>query len=355
MKKIKIMLAGFVNYPNAQNINCANIAKHLDKTKFDVHALYIGGYPVDKKAYKKAGITLHYINQHRYLQELTLWRALAFGNYDIFYMPKEDAPFLKFATKNQKRKLMVSSIEGVITETTNQEPAYKDFMLHSMYDIFSISHCIADSVQKYYNRTTDVLPLGVNKISNMQNIERKSVKNIIWAGNVKENKRPMFLMECAKAFPELHFTMIGDGDMMETVKAFIVEHQLTNVTLTGRIPNEQVYDYMQKSDLLLMTSEFEGLPKVIQEAAQCGLPSIYMANNYTVDFIENGVNGYAVYSLGEMQEKLQGLLDDQEKYREMSKQTKDNIQEYTWNKLIPKYEAWFTDVLERYQKEKGNK
>lgn len=29
-KKIKIFLGGYVNFPNAQNINCDNIAKYLD-------------------------------------------------------------------------------------------------------------------------------------------------------------------------------------------------------------------------------------------------------------------------------------------------------------------------------------
>ena len=40
MKKIKIFLGAYVNFPNAQNINCDNIAKYIDKEKFDVHVMY---------------------------------------------------------------------------------------------------------------------------------------------------------------------------------------------------------------------------------------------------------------------------------------------------------------------------
>ncbi len=266
-------------------------------------------------------------------------------------MPKVDPLFREYAAKRKDKKLMVSSIEGVITEI---EEEYKTFMLDNMYDIFSISSCIATSVEKYYNRKTDVLPLGVNQIL-VQDRVHKEIKSIVWVGNIKANKRPMYLVEIAKRFPQLQFTMIGDGDLQDQVKAYIAENQLSNVVLTGRIPNDEVYAYMQKADLLLMTSEFEGLPKVIQEAAQCGLPSIYMANNYSVDFIENGGNGYEAYSLEEMVEKLQYLLDNPNVYQETSKKAAEVIQEYTWEKLIPKYESWFTNVLERYRNERGNK
>ncbi len=146
--------------------------------------------------------------------------------------------------------------------------------------------------------------------------------------------------------------MIGDGDMQIEVEEYISSHGLSNVKLTGRIPNKEVYKHMQGADILLMTSEFEGLPKVIQEAAQCGVPSIYMANNYTVDFIKNGENGWGVYSIQEMQEKIKTLLTSPGMYNKLSENAKKTIAEYSWEKLIPKYEAWFIDTLKRYQTER---
>ena len=38
----KILLAGYLNYINAQNINCIDIAKSLDQTLFDVTLLRLG-------------------------------------------------------------------------------------------------------------------------------------------------------------------------------------------------------------------------------------------------------------------------------------------------------------------------
>ena len=41
MKKKKIFLAAYVNYLNAQNINCRSIANHLDKTKYEIKTVIL--------------------------------------------------------------------------------------------------------------------------------------------------------------------------------------------------------------------------------------------------------------------------------------------------------------------------
>ena len=88
--KTKIFLGGYVNFPNAQNINCDNIAKHLDKERFEVHVMYSSRFPVDKTPYKKAGIHLHKLIHHRYIwfwnKLFTMWAT----NCDIYYLPKSE-------------------------------------------------------------------------------------------------------------------------------------------------------------------------------------------------------------------------------------------------------------------------
>lgn len=348
--KTKIFLGAYVNFPNAQNVNCDHIAKYLDKEKFEVHALYTHKLPVDKSAYKAAGIHLHKLIHHRYIwfwsKLFAMWRT----NCDIYYLPKMEPMDRLFAKwKRKSKKLFISSLEGVITSTTNNTPQMVAYHTEHMDNSFAISNCIADSAKQFWNVRMEVLPLGVAKLP-CKAEEKQTVSRVIWVGNVKANKRPRYLIEIANKFPQLHFTMVGDGDMDGQIREKIAEYGLKNVTLTGRIPNEKVYEKMQESDLLLMTSEFEGLPKVIQEAAQCGLPSIYMAENYKVDFLKDGVNGYEAYSLDQMMEKLNYLLENPDIYREMSQNAAQIIREYTWENLIPKYEEYFLRKLEEKRK-----
>lgn len=350
MKKTKIFLGAYVNFPNAQNVNCDNIAKYLDKEKFEVHIMYTSKKPVDKKAYKEAGIHLHRLIHHRFIWFWSKLFTMVLANCDIYYLPKSE-PMDKLLAKLFKRskRVCIASVEGVVTEGTNNTPEYIRYFLEEMDTAFAISKCIAESIKIHWGVDMPVLPLGV-ATKQVQSSPKDKIQNVIWVGNVKANKRPQYLLEIASAFPQLQFTMIGDGDMQNWVKQTIQKENLQNVRLTGRIPNERVYEHMQKNDILLMTSEFEGLPKVIQEAALCGMPSIYMAENYTVDFLEDGVNGYGVYSLEEMMEKLQYLLNNPTEYKVMALKANEAIQPYTWENLIKQYENYFITQLETKRK-----
>ena len=347
MKKIKIFLGAYVNFPNAQNINCEHIARYLDKDKFEVHTMYTGKLPIDKKKYEEQGVVLHRLIHHRYIwfwnKLFTMWRV----NADVYYMPKMEPMDKLFAKWGKgRKKVFVSSVEGVVTETTNNTPEVKEFFMKTMDASFAISNCIAESVKKFWNADMPVLPLGVETIEDKVSF-RDTLVNVVWVGNIKANKRPQYLIECARQFPQLKFIMIGDGDMQRDILQMIEAERFANVTLTGRIPNSEVYEYLQKSDLLLMTSEYEGLPKVIQEAAQCGVPSIYMNENYSVDFIEQGVNGFGVASLRDMSEKIQYLLDNPKEYQQMSVNAQRVIQKYTWKNLIKQYEKYFVEQFNR--------
>ena len=345
--KTKIFLGAYVNYPNAQNINCDHIAKHLDKEKFEVHTMYTSSMPIDKEKYMQMGIHLHKLIHHRYIwfwsKLFCMWRA----NCDIYYLPKSEKMDVIFARANKRtNKLFVASVEGVVTENSNNTSEFRDYFIEKMDCFFSISDCIGDSVKRHWAKKEPVLPLGVARV-NVEVEEKTCINSVIWVGNIKANKRPHYLIDVAKRFPRLRFTMIGDGDMQQEIESRIQEENIQNVRLTGRIPNDQVYQHMKSHDLLLMTSEFEGLPKVIQEAAQCGLPSIYMAENYTVDFLKDGENGYGVCSLRDMCDKLERLVAEPELYATMSKNARRIIQDYTWPKLISKYEAYFLQELDK--------
>ncbi len=351
MDKIKIFLGAYVNFPNAQNINCDNIAKYLDKDKFEVHIMYTTMCPVDKKAYKEAGIVLHKLWHRRIVWRWSKLYHMKKAKCDIYYLPKMEEMDIAFAKKHKgKGKVFISSIEGVVTETTNNTEEYKNYHTKTMDESFSISNCIKESVKKFFGAETYVLPLGVSDRSDTEVCKKTNVKNVIWVGNIKANKRPMLLVDCAKSFPNVDFLMIGDGDMQADVEAEILRSDIKNLVITGRIPNEKVYEYMKKNDLLLMTSEFEGLPKVTQEAALHAIPSIYINENYRVDFIKDGVNGYGVKDIEEMKEKVQYLLDNPEVFQKLSKNAFDIIQSYTWSNLIKDYEKYFEEVYTKYSK-----
>ena len=356
MKKIKIFLGAYVNFANAQNINSDNIAKYLDKEKFEVHAMYTSKMPIKKKTYKEKGIILHRLWHRRIVWKWSKLFEMKRAKCDIYYLPKMEEMDFKFAKKHKgKGKVFVSSVEGVVGEQIPIEDINaKNYFNKLMDDYFSISGCIRDSVLNIYNYDSRVLYLGVNQIAK-EVADKKNINNIAWIGSVIDRKRPKLLLECAKAFPDLNFTMMGDGDKQSEVLEIIEKEELSNVKCLGRVPNDKVYEELKNADLLLMTSDKEGLPKVISEAMMFSAPSIYINECYNVDYIENGVNGFAVKDIEEMKEKVQYLLDNPNVYQEMSKNAFETIQKYTWSNLIKDYEEYFINVYNKYGKNKGNK
>ena len=65
-------------------------------------------------------------------------------------------------------------------------------------------------------------------------------------------------------------------DIAEKVVAIARESmgEIKFVVMDGETPPDQVPTFMQASDCLLFTSDFEGSPTVIQEAMACALPIV---------------------------------------------------------------------------------
>lgn len=351
MKKIKIFLGAYVNFPNAQNINCDHIARYIDKSKFEVHTMYTSKMPVDKKAYKAMGIKLHKLWHHRIVWVWSKLWAMKRAKCDIYYLPKQEKMDAIFAKKHKgKGKVFISSVEGVVGEQIPaDDESAKEYFTKLMDESFSISRCIQQSVKNCWQYDSEVLYLGIDEADGGFK-QKKKVQNIVWVGSVSERKRPQLLLECAKSFPQLNFTMIGDGEKSQEIIERIRVENIQNVRYLGRIPNEKVYEELKTADLLLMTSDKEGLPKVIGEAMTSSVPAIYINECYTVDYIQDGVNGFGVSNIHEMKEKVQYLLDNPTIYQEMSKQSFETIQKYRWSALIKEYETYFERALKKYAK-----
>lgn len=351
MKKIKILLAGYVNFPNAQNVNCDNIAKYLNKDIFDVHVLALSTKPINKQMYKNSNIHVHRIIGHKFVWYIQRYLNMYLNDYDIYYLPKMESVDINFVKKFKNKKCIISSVEGVVGKQIKIDDLKSKNYYFSCSNIFSISQCIRESVKKIWGKNTAVLYLGIDdKQKNI--IKKQQIKNIVWIGSFIERKRPKFFIELAKEFTNLNFYMIGDGELFDDINNYVEKHNIKNVNFLGRIQNYEVYKNLKNMDLLVMTSETEGLPKVIGEAMSYSIPVIYINENYDVDYINNDINGYAVKNLEQMKEKIYYLVVNNEKYQSLSKNAFYTIHNYYWRNLIKDYENYFISVYKKYEKDK---
>lgn len=95
----------------------------------------------------------------------------------------------------------------------------------------------------------------------------------------------------ARELPECHFLLVGDGPLRAEVEAMISARGLSDrTTLTGL--RRDVADMLAAMDVFLLTSLWEGLPRVIPQAMAMGVPEVSSRADGTAEAIEDGGSGY---------------------------------------------------------------
>ena len=88
-----------------------------------------------------------------------------------------------------------------------------------------------------------------------------------WIARVTGVKNPMLALEVADAMPDTHFVLAGGGDLLDQVKA----KAPSNVSVIGWAKAEDLFG---ASDIILSTSENEGMPVALIEAQLAGKPVV---------------------------------------------------------------------------------
>jgi glycosyltransferase involved in cell wall biosynthesis len=95
---------------------------------------------------------------------------------------------------------------------------------------------------------------------------------IVFLGRFHVQKRPQWIVQLG-ADSGIPVLMIGDGELKQELHDLADELQ-ANVDFTGFLPNP--WKILQKGDVLVLTSKFEGKPLVIEEALLRGIPVLAM-------------------------------------------------------------------------------
>ena len=97
--------------------------------------------------------------------------------------------------------------------------------------------------------------------------------------------------------------------------------------LEGAKPQQGILEIMRASDILLVPSRLEGMPKVTLEAAATGLPSIVF-NDYRASPVLQGVTGFQVESVDEMVKFLGGRIADESLRKRMGLEARNHIRKF---------------------------
>lgn len=112
---------------------------------------------------------------------------------------------------------------------------------------------------------------------------------------MKPQKAPLDFVRVAARVaarrPEAQFLFVGDGELREAMEAEIARLDLAkSFRLAGW--RRDVPAVMRCLDVFVLTSLWEGLPRVYLEAMACGVPVVGTRVDGAAEVVQDGVNGY---------------------------------------------------------------
>ena len=172
-------------------------------------------------------------------------------------------------------------------------------------------------------------------------------------GRLDKQKNPLDFIEAAaivkKEYPMAQFIIAGDGSLRQACEALIRERNLeSSFFLLGyRNDIDQILPVMT---MMVLSSLWEGLPVVFQEAMSAGKPIV--ANNVdgASDVVIDGKTGFLVtpHNVDEMAHRILYLLQNEALCAQMGATAKQNSELFSSEKMVENMEALYRELFVAY-------
>ena len=149
-------------------------------------------------------------------------------------------------------------------------------------------------VRRWLGRADEVIVLSgfLKEIFDQYNIPCVVIPNIVVLQPQQERTRdiapkfisirhlePLYNIPCIlrayeqvlKVHPDATLDILGQGSQREELEAYVQEHRLSGVNFVGQVPNQQIYDYLAKADIMLSAPKIDNMPVSLLEAMNAGL------------------------------------------------------------------------------------
>jgi len=353
-RKIKLFLGGYLNVSNAQNINCAAIARHINKEKFEVAILelYKGNIKYDKIDYPGIRVIRCF-----YPHKISKIWGYFFGVFysDICYLPKwSDIPMYLLIVINLLGKRVFTTIDCAFSqdyENIYSKLFIKKENIKSFLVKFNRVYCISQFIKNDKNTPKisciqeDILPFGSEFLkTDLQRNAQEKVSKVVFVAHSMVRKGLNDYVEISKRFPGIEFLIIGPKQADIDVEKIVDSSFEKNIVWLNTLDRNGLFEILQKVHLHILPSRIEGFPKMILDAAACGVPSLVYSDYGAEEWLKNGENGFVVNSIEEMFAVINLLKNDSEVWHKISERSKEIAEKYNWNTVIKKWEIVIESV-----------
>lgn len=176
---------------------------------------------------------------------------------------------------------------------------------------------------------------------------------IIFIGRLVPQKSPLLFLEVIKrlqneAIP-FEVVILGDGELKNKMEEFVEKNQLFPIAFKGKVSHAEVLKELSRSNLLISTSESEGMSLAILEAISTGVYVVATDVSGNDNMIMEGINGNLVPKQDPLEignkvkafyyEKLLKNYTYPDNYLELM----DNL--FSWDKIAKQYIHLFSEII----------
>lgn len=174
-------------------------------------------------------------------------------------------------------------------------------------------------------------------------------KRFICVGRLNYQKGIDLLIEACRIVKDKlygwHVDIYGSGEEESKLQSQIDDYGLSEIVRINK-PTKNIYAEYAKSDALLMTSRFEGLPMVLLEAMSAGLPAIsFRCPCGPADIITDGC-GILVENgnVEEFAKAMADVIDNPDSLKEMGRKSQYRAENFEKDTVMRKWEDLFNTL-----------
>jgi len=237
-------------------------------------------------------------------------------------------------------------------------PLYKQYILKRVLQsadaVLTLNEKTLNLVRNEYERTgpTQVISNGIEE--RYFTLDRKAFTKkppktlrLVYIGRLSKQKNIIPLLHAiAGTHHKVHLDLIGDGEERELIEQTIASLDLSNVTMHGRLPRDEVLDYYAKSDALVMPSLYEAQPLVLLEAMAARIPIIGTDVIGVAEHLD-GAGIIVAPTISGLKQGIDRYFTEYNSLPDKVKQGYERAERLRWSNVLTDYEELYEAVAQR--------
>jgi glycosyltransferase involved in cell wall biosynthesis len=212
------------------------------------------------------------------------------------------------------------------------------WMYETSTHIIAISPFLERVARSLYGDKVSFLALGVEgQIFNDRGRREPARCRIVGCGTVKSSKKPETFLRLGARYKQADFVWFGDGEMRQQLIAEAGRMGSENVRFPGILSPQSLAEEFRNSSMFVLPSHAEGVPKVTEEAAACGLP-IVLYGFYEAPTVIHKTNGLVAWSEEALFDHVGALIDDRETRLAMGQRGAEMAKKWSWDIIAREWE-----------------